>query len=103
MFTSWNNEGKLTEGSIRQANEHLLLVNQRVIELEQRILEQKELLDRREQEHVERLRALACKKDAEIKLLQQELTTARQQTARSEGIIKERDVQIAFLLHRLLS
>ncbi len=86
--------------SIKEANEQLQSMYTRIVDLEQRVREQCELLERREQEQSMRVRQLAAQKDSRIAELRAEVERGEQRLGRLEAVLKERDVQMAYLLHR---
>jgi len=86
--------------TIKEANVHIEALSNRCCDLELRIREQAELLDLREEEYQSRQRILKRSKDEEIAALKQEMAKMQQRCGHLESIVKERDCQIAFLMHR---
>jgi len=82
------------------ATGHMQTMVKRIWQLEQRLDEQAELMGIREEEHEARFQQMERQKESEIASLQQDLAEMEQRTRQLEGSLKERDDQIAYLLHR---
>lgn len=100
MFNLWNSGNQPNSTSIKEANIQMQAMHCRIVDLEQRVREQMELLDRRENENGARFNQMKAHKEGEVHTVSLELRKAEQKCERLEGLLKERDVQIAFLLHR---
>jgi len=85
---------------IREANSQMQCMHSRIVELEQRIREQSELLTRREREYVAGMQRLERQKDGAIREVQNELMRQQERCATLENLLRERDVSVAYLLHR---
>uniref|UniRef100_A0A915JSU2 Uncharacterized protein n=1 Tax=Romanomermis culicivorax TaxID=13658 RepID=A0A915JSU2_ROMCU len=92
--------GSLSPTSIKEANEQVQYMHARILDLEQRIREQTELLARRDQQHTANFRRLEHEKNLALSALQFDLRRSEERCSNLEKIIKEKDMNMAFLLHR---
>lgn len=100
MFGGSRSQQNQATSTIKEANDHIEALSNRCYDLNVRIREQAELLERREEEYQIKQRNLKKSKDEEIFALNQEMAKIQQRCVQLETTIRERDCQIAFLLHR---
>lgn len=82
------------------ATGHMKEMLRRIWDLEQRAEEQTDVMYQREMEQAVRFENMEKQKDSEITSLQREIAEMKQRCRHLEGSLKERDDQIAYLLHR---
>lgn len=100
MMNFWSKENKLSESSIKEANDQMHGMHCRILDLEQRVREQSELMERRDQQFAARYNQMKREKDTEITNMQHEMRKNEEKCINLEKSIRERDVTIAYLLHR---
>ncbi|KRY50888.1 hypothetical protein T03_8049, partial [Trichinella britovi] len=99
-FFSSKSDHQPSADSIREANQHMLALHVKINDLEQRIREQAELLERREIEHEIQYKQLQQRKENEISFHRKDMEKLEQRCKQLEATLHERDVQMAYLLHR---
>jgi len=82
------------------ATGHMKEMLRRIWDLEQRVNEQTELMNRRDSEHAARFKNMERQKDLEMAALQQDIVKMKERCRQLEGFLRERDVQIAYMFHR---
>lgn len=90
-----------TRTSIKEANDHLQLLYQKVIELEKTVKDQAEALMRKDEYMQTKLRELAEAKDFEIEELQKKTQLQSQKLKKMEETLKEKESQIETLNERI--
>lgn len=101
MLNFWSKDSStLSQSTIKEANDQMHAMHCRIVDLEQRVREQSELLERRDHQHAARFEDMKRKKDLELTNMQRELTKMDEKCSHLEKAVRERDVNIAYLLHR---
>lgn len=104
MFNLWSTNGSNgnvpPSSTIKEANEHMQAMLQRIWDLEQRVKEQAELMNRRDMENTVRFQNMERQKELDIAASHQDMVKMKERCRQLEGLLKERDVQIAYLFHR---
>ncbi|CDW54589.1 hypothetical protein TTRE_0000285901 [Trichuris trichiura] len=85
---------------IKEANEHVRMMHLRIQDLEQRVREQSELMDRRDLEHRDQLKRVRITQEAEKATYYRQYEKMEQRCQQLETLLREKDVQIAYLMHR---
>jgi len=100
MMNFWTKDNKLSESSIKEANDQMHGMHCRILDLEQRVREQTELMERRDQQFAARYNQMKHEKDAVIANMQLEMRKIEEKYGNLEKSIREKDVNLAYLLHR---
>ncbi|XP_033636284.1 vimentin-type intermediate filament-associated coiled-coil protein-like [Asterias rubens] len=90
----------MNKSNIKEANEHLQKLYQRVQDLESTVQEQAEAMMRRDEEAESTLRELGRSKDREIAELRRSLESSEMHVQHLLGSCREKDSQISFLKQR---
>ena len=90
----------MNKSNIKEANEHLQKLYQRVQDLESTVQEQAEAMIRRDEEAVSALRELGRAKDREIAELRKSLESSEVHVQQLMGAFRDKDAQISRLKQR---
>ncbi|XP_023221808.1 uncharacterized protein LOC111623456 [Centruroides sculpturatus] len=99
MFSSRANPSP-TRSSIKEANDHLQLLHQRVVELETTVQDQAEALIKKDEMMQSKLRELAEIKDLEIDELTKRIEYSDEKLKKLEHLLREKDQLIEQLSNR---
>lgn len=102
MFSSRANPSP-TRSSIKEANDHLQLLHQRVVELETTVQNQAEALMKKDEIMQAKLRELAEIKDLEIDELTKRLEYSEEKLKKLEHLLRDKDQVIEQLSNRCVS
>uniref|UniRef100_A0A5S6R246 RAB6-interacting golgin n=1 Tax=Trichuris muris TaxID=70415 RepID=A0A5S6R246_TRIMR len=105
MFSFLSTNGGQSSGQpspslIKEANEHVRMMHLRIQDLEQRIREQSELLDRRDIEQRDQLKRIRIAQEAEKATYYIQYEKLEHRCEQLETLLREKEVQIAYLMHR---
>lgn len=100
MFSNRSVNPSPNRTSIKEANDHLQLLHERVMELENTTKEQTEALKKKDEILQSTIRDITDLKDAEIHDLANIIDQLRDRVKKLEHLLREKDQQIELLNHR---